>query len=167
MLLLMRNNYYDSIAQGYEELHREEQQAKLALIKKHLSVKPTDLLLDVGCGTGITSNFDCVVVGIDPAIQLLKRAPLRLKVQGEAEHLPFKDKTFDLVVSVTAIQNFHHIEHGLREIRRVGRGEYVLTFLKKSPKREAIVAHIQQLFRVKETIEEEKDMLLFCSHDNS
>jgi ubiquinone/menaquinone biosynthesis C-methylase UbiE len=154
--------YYDAISSGYEELHREEQEKKLALIKKHLKVKREDTLLDVGCGTGITSKFDCTVIGLDPAIKLLGRAPLPLRVQGEAEHLPFKDRSFDIVSSVTAIQNFHDIEAGLREILRVGRGKYALTFLKKSAKRERIASLIRRLFRVEEELEEEKDMIFIC-----
>ena len=47
-------NYYDKIAKGYEELHKEEQLKKIKLIKTILKVNPTDKLLDVGCGTGLT-----------------------------------------------------------------------------------------------------------------
>ncbi len=155
-------HYYDTIAEGYEELHRGEQEKKLALIKQHIKVKKTDLLLDVGCGTGVTSNFDCRVVGVDPTIKLLERCPLPLKVQGEAEHLPFKDKAFDIVSSVTAIQNFHDIEQGLKEIRRVGKGRYILTFLKKSEKRNKIIALIRKHFVVEQEIDEEKDCIFFC-----
>ena len=158
----MDYNYYDAISSGYEELHREEQERKLAIIKTHIKVKKTDLLLDVGCGTGVTSKFDCKIIGIDPAIKLLERCWLPLKVQGEAEHLPFKDHCFDIVSSVTAIQNFHDIEQGLQEILRVGKGRYVLTFLKKSQKRDEIVVLIRRLFRVEKEIEEEKDIIFIC-----
>lgn len=156
-------SYYNTLSPGYEELHREEQEKKLAIIKQHITIKKFDLLLDVGCGTGITSRFDCRVVGVDPAIKLLERAPLLLRVQGEAEHLPFKDNVFDIVCSVTAIQNFHDIEQGLKEIRRVGKGTYVLTFLKKSPKQERITKYIKRLFTVERKIEEEKDVIFVCA----
>ena len=85
--------YYDEIAEGYEELHREEQLQKVALIKQHLSIKKDDMLLDVGCGTGITTQLgDCRKFGLDPAIKLLQRAKGALFVNGEAEHIPFKDR---------------------------------------------------------------------------
>ena len=47
-------NYYDEISEGYEELHKEEQEKKIELIKQHLKVNPEEKLLDVGCGTGLT-----------------------------------------------------------------------------------------------------------------
>ena len=47
--------YYDEIASGYEELHSEEQLAKIGLIKDHFRVTVKDKLLDVGCGTGVVS----------------------------------------------------------------------------------------------------------------
>lgn len=158
-----RDTYYDSIAQGYEELHQEEQLRKMALIKAELDIKPDDLLLDVGCGTGLTCDFPCRVIGLDPAIQLLKRAPPDLKVvQGEAEHIPFADDTFDIVSSVTAIQNFYDIKAGLEDIRRVGKDRFVLTFLAKSSKRDFIESQIQELFVVEKRIEERHDVIFLC-----
>ncbi len=160
---MARDAYYDSIAQGYEELHREEQLRKMALIKADMDIRPDDLLLDVGCGTGLTCDFPCRVIGLDPAIALLKRAPKDLPVvQAEAEHIPFKDNSFDIVSSVTAIQNFHDIRAGLEEIRRVGKDRFVLTFLAASPKKDSIERLIRKFFIVDKRIEERHDIIFFC-----
>ena len=118
--------YYDHIAAGYEELHREEQEKKIALVKKFVKAKEADLLLDVGCGTGITSNFPCRVVGIDPSEKLLERfkAPLAKKAEAvlaAAEDIPFRAEYFDIVISITALQNFDDAEQGLKEMHRVGK----------------------------------------------
>jgi ubiquinone/menaquinone biosynthesis C-methylase UbiE len=159
-------DYYDQISEGYEELHKAEQEAKLSIIKANISIKPDDMLLDVGCGTGITSQFSgCVVVGADPAFNLLKKSKkngLKNKVCAEAEHLPFKDNEFDVVVSVTAIQNFHDLEKGLKEIKRVGKKTFALTFLKRSQKKDEIKEKIRKIFKVDKVIEEDKDIIIIA-----
>ncbi len=163
-----KKTYYDSISEGYEELHKDEQEAKLRLIKANISVKASDKLLDVGCGTGITSQFSeygCFVVGADPSIKLLQKAEkngLKNRVCAEAEHLPFKDDSFDIVISVTAIQNFHDIEKSLKEIRRVGKDRFALSFLKRSSKKDIITENIKKLFKVVKEIEEEKDIIFIA-----
>lgn len=169
VLFLPMQTYYDQISEGYEELHREEQLAKLALVTRwltaHRPIQPTDLLLDVACGTGLTSQFPCRVVGLDPAINLLKRGNLPpQKVLGEAEHLPFADGMFDIVSSITALQNFHDPLLGLREIKRVGKPDalYLISFLKRSSKSPQLTRLIVDTFTVLEHLEEEKDYLYFC-----
>jgi ubiquinone/menaquinone biosynthesis C-methylase UbiE len=155
--------YYDDIAEGYEELHLEEQLKKIALIKHYLNPKPTDKLLDVGCGTGITTEpWFCIRYGIDPAKKLIARARQKDKITykvAPAENIPFPDNLFDWVISITAIQNFEDIEKGLTEIKRVGNDKFILTALKRSPKIKKITELINKYFKVKETIEEDKDLI--------
>lgn len=122
--------YYNKIAKGYNELHREEQLNKIKIIKQHLK-KPYGLTLDIGAGTGISSEpFNAIA--LDPSIEMLRqyKGP---KVVAKAESLPFKDNTFDTVVSVTAL---HHTNIGesLKEIKRVSKKgtQLAITLLKKS-----------------------------------
>ena len=169
-------NYYDGIAKGYDRLHGEEQLTKLELIGREINtdstlkdfIKPTYKLLDVGCGTGISTAFFKVKdrVGVDPSKELIKIAikncpTCEFKVET-AEKLSFKDKQFEVVISLTAIQNFDDITTGLDEIRRVGKKYYILTFLKKSAKHSQIDTSIRLKFDVIKKIEEEKDIIYFC-----
>jgi ubiquinone/menaquinone biosynthesis C-methylase UbiE len=158
--------YYDEISEGYEELHKEEQLKKVELIKKHLKLKVSDKLLDVGCGTGLTTEpWNCKRYGVDPAPKLLEKAKCKDSIEyklAPAENIPYEDNYFDVVISVTAIQNFQDIEKGLSEIKRVGKGKFVLSFLKKSAKKEVIDKLIRKLFKVDNMIEEEKDFIYFC-----
>ena len=158
-------NYYDSIATGYEELHKEEQLKKIEIIKKYLKVKKTDKLLDVGCGTGLTTEpWDCKRFGIDPSKKLLERARQKGEIEyklAPVEKIPYSDNYFDIVISITAIQNFEDVSKGLKEIKRVGKDEFVLSFLKRSSKKVVIESKIKKLFNVKEVIEEKKDLIYF------
>jgi demethylmenaquinone methyltransferase/2-methoxy-6-polyprenyl-1,4-benzoquinol methylase len=154
--------YYDQISKSYNELHGQEQLNKLRIIKENLDIRKDNLLLDVGCGTGISSQFDCNVISLDPSIQLLNFNKNKNKFLGIAEKLPFKDNTFDIVVSMTAIHNFKDIEKSLKEMKRVGKGEFVFSILKKSDKFNKIEKLIKKHFKINKLIEEEKDVIFFC-----
>ena len=159
----MVNTYYDQISEGYEELHREEQEKKMNIILSLVKVKPKDSLLDVGCGTGITAiPWKCKRTGIDPAKKLLAKAHEKEQINyvlAAAEKIPFPDHSFDIVTSVTAIQNFSDIKKGLSEIKRIGKEKFVLTYLKKSSKAKIIETLINKIFKVTLRIEEEKDII--------
>jgi ubiquinone/menaquinone biosynthesis C-methylase UbiE len=158
--------YYDDISEGYEELHGEEQLKKIELIKQYFHPNKTDKLLDVGCGTGLTTEpWDCKRHGIDPAKKLIARARLQAKIEykiAPAEDIPYPDNYFDHVVSITAIQNFDDIKQGLNQIKRVGKKSFVLSALKKSKKMDKIKELVYEIFNVKREIEEDKDLIFFC-----
>ena len=48
------------------------------------------------------------------------------------------------------------------EIKRVGKDRFVLSFLKRSDKKEIIDKLIRRIFKVREVIEEDKDLIYFC-----
>ena len=155
--------YYDEISKGYDNLHREEQLKKMRLIAKSVKVLPSDRLLDVGCGSGIsTIYFKCEATGIDSSNELIKLARnykyARFLV-GRAENLPFPDKTFDIVISITAIHNFTDINKALGEMKRVGKNRYVISVLKKCKDFEAIESKIKKRFKIQDILEDEKDRI--------
>jgi len=156
-------DYCNSISRSYNKLYREEQLNKIRIIKNNLKLKKQDFLMDVGCGTGIfAEEFNCVKVGVDPAINLLNQGKNALYIQAYAENLQFKDNSFDVVISVTAIHNFKNIKRGLEEIKRVSRKNVVLSILKKSAKINEIKDNIQKLFKITKTIEENQDIIFFA-----
>ena len=176
-------NYYDAIASGYDKLHEEEQLKKLRVIKEQLNnkndnndigdnrlrdfIKPEYSLLDVGCGSGISTRFFEVEKreGIDPSTELIKIAvhkdPKGKYLVSKAENMPFLKKEFDIIISLTAIQNFDDIEKGLLRIKYAGH-RFILTFLKKTEKRKIIENIIEEKFHVLKKIEEDKDIIYFC-----
>ncbi len=153
--------YYDEIAASYEKLHGEEQLQKAKIILQNLKIKPTDSLLDVGCGTAsYLSIFPCKKTGIDPSKELLKQATIPV-IQGTAEALPFADNSFDIVISLTAI---HHAnpKKAVAEMFRVAKRDIVISVLKKSVNFKAIEAEIRK-HRPFKIVEESHDIIFFCS----
>lgn len=154
--------YYDYVAEGYDELHKEEQLRKLKVIVDNLEIGPSDRVLDVGCGPGFAAELmDANITGIDPSEELLKRCPFKA-VKGRAEELPFPDNAFDVVISVTAIHNFEFIGKGLQEMKRVGKHRFVFSVLKKAKRFYDINTHIRRIFKVIKTIDEGTDLIYFC-----
>ena len=154
-------DYYSSIAKGYDELHKEEQLKKLQIIAKH--IKPKGLLLDIGAGTGIsTSFFKVKAVALEPSEEMLKQYKGE-KVIGKAESIPFPDKSFNTIISITAL---HHadIEKAIKEIRRVSKDNciYAFTILKKAANAIEIKKALKKAFNLKE-LDEEKDYILVSS----
>src|SRR3989338_7223005 len=148
-------DYYTSISRGYNELHMEEQLSKISIIKDNIKIGRSSKILDVGCGTGISSDFGCFVVGIDPSIGLLTQNK-NTKLLGIAEYLPFRDNSFDFVISVTAVHSFNDIEKSISEMKRVGKKNFVFSILRRSKKSGLIRDLILKNFRVLKIIEEEK-----------
>ena len=158
-------DYYNEISKGYDELYKDEQLSKISLIKKYIKINKNTKILDVGCGTGISSDFECFVVGIDPSIELLKQNK-RIWLLGTAESIPFKDSSFDYVISVTAMHNFDNIKKSLMEMKRVGKDKFVFSILKKSKKFGYIKWLIEENFEVEEIVDEDKDTMFFCKNRN-
>lgn len=164
-------DYYNGISQGYDELYKEEQLDKLNFIKNNFDSKfkisLDDSLLDVGCGTGVSTDFfKCVVKkGFDPASKMIDVAisnydDCEFKV-GFVEEIPFSEK-FDVVISLTAAQNFSDVSKGFLEIRRVCNDRLIVTFLKNSSKKDEIINAITENFNVYRTLEHSKDLVVFA-----
>ena len=75
---------YDEIALSYNKLHKEEQLKKLKIISKILKVKKENFLLDLGAGTGISTNyFKCKSFGIEEPTNFPTRASFtKIVVRG-------------------------------------------------------------------------------------
>jgi len=151
---------YKYIAKSYNELHKEEQLKKLKIIKENIKINSKTTLLDIGCGTGIsTESFKCKAKGIDPSKEMISIAKNKNLIHGYAEKLPFKNKSFDVIVSVTAIHNFKDQEKALDEMLRIGKKTIVITLLKKAQKYKKIKDLIYKKLKNVKEIDEEKDTI--------
>jgi ubiquinone/menaquinone biosynthesis C-methylase UbiE len=122
---------FDARAVGYERgwlgrLHHDiaDRTTDLALSTDPNATR----LLDIGCGTGyllrsLAGRYPDAdeLTGVDPAPSMIEIATasaederLRFSV-GVAEHLPYPNGTFDLVVSTTSFDHWSDQQAGLRE----------------------------------------------------
>jgi len=164
-----KHGYYDGIAEGYDELHGAEQLNKVNIIKQHIEVSKNTRILDIGCGTGISCDFECGCVGIDPSVELIKIArkkddnPDHHYIVGKAEDLPrlkFKDKEFDYVLCVSAIHHVENLGSVFKECKRIGK-ECVFTVRKNSQIKARIMETLKKTYTITKEIEEDKDVILF------
>ena len=121
--------HFDEMSSDYSNtLGKYTEPMNYALIKE-LDGKNFKTLLDLGCGNGtflsmVLNKFDVEVSGIDISPGMIEKSKelldgrADLKV-GDSEHLPWNDKSFDVV---TCSASFHHYpgpELVLKEMKRV------------------------------------------------
>ncbi len=102
------------------------------MMAEHYGLKAGDKILDVGCGKGfLLYDFTKVVPGIEVfgldiseyAVENAKEE-IKDRIQvGNAISLPYPDRHFDLVISLTTLHNLHNydLDKALREFERVGK----------------------------------------------
>jgi SAM-dependent methyltransferase len=94
-----------------------------------LAVRPGDRVLEIGCGAGniLAQIPSARRFGIDLAESLLAKAARRLMkrgglVQGDAEHLPFRDRAWERVYCSEVLEHIPSPGVALAEMRRIVTG---------------------------------------------
>jgi len=158
--------YYNAIAGGYDVLYREEQLKKWEAAKRLIEFSGKDLVLDVGCGTGfITAEIAKLVkevVAIDISDKMIDNAICAKNIKylvASAEKLPFKDKSFDKVISFTVLQDIENKDDALKEMGRVCKNTLLITVQKRGKNFLDIQNLISKYFKIKDYAEEEKDFI--------
>lgn len=113
-------------------------QPVIPTFQEYWKLDKTNTVLDVGCAKGFMLHDltelipDITVKGIDISRYAIENAidDIRPHVQvANATHLPFADKSFDVVISINTIHNLEREECGkaLCEIERVSCGSSFIT----------------------------------------
>jgi demethylmenaquinone methyltransferase / 2-methoxy-6-polyprenyl-1,4-benzoquinol methylase len=124
---------FDGVAQRYDltntVLSMGQDRGWRRATRVALGLRPGERVLDVGAGTGISTEelarSGAFAVGADLSVGMLqvgrrarRSVPL---VAGDALHLPFPDESFDAVTISFALRNVTDVAAGLRELARVTR----------------------------------------------
>jgi len=118
---------------GKEE--RGNLQTNLEFLAQTNVLKPSDKILEVGCGIGSVvfelnkQGYDMTGTDISNAAivyGLKKYGDIRLEVQA-AETLPYEDESFDVVLSFDLFEHIAQVDRHVSEVRRVLRsgGSYL------------------------------------------
>ncbi|MDO8655697.1 MAG: class I SAM-dependent methyltransferase [Nanoarchaeota archaeon] len=102
-------------------------------ILRELKNKKGISVLDISCGTGQLlhslhqqSDGNIHLIGVDISKDMLRAARTKLPrsvtlYHADVHHLPFKDNTFDYVLSTEAFHHYYDQEKALQEMKRVAK----------------------------------------------
>jgi SAM-dependent methyltransferase len=123
---------YDRIGRGYATT-RVPEPSWVAQIDAALAGAAT--VLNVGAGTGNYEPLDRSVVALEPSRRMIdQRTNPHPAVQGAAEHLPFRDRSFDATLGTLTVHHWSDVAAGLAELRRVSQRQVLVVY-------EPLVAH--------------------------
>ena len=122
---------------GYQ-YHPRFWQPVVPTFREYYGLNKESRMLDVGCGKGfMLYDFAQIipgmcVCGIDVSEYAIAHAIEGMKPYvkvADARLLPFKDQSFDLVISINTIHNLEieELKQALREIQRVSKGHSFIT----------------------------------------
>jgi len=144
--------HYDQQAIVYDVQYLGEQNAKIEYALSSTELKPNEVVLDLGCGTGfLFQHIDKsirLLVGLDISSKALREAKKRTKnlsntelIRADADNTPFPDHIFDRVFAVTVLQNMPDPIKTISEMKRIGKPQatFSVTGLKKKFTQESFV----------------------------
>ena len=155
---------YNSTSSFYDDRYKKIQNDKYTLQFKNTDFR-YKTLLDAGCGTGLlyeyisnlkfdNLNKELRYIGLDISWKMLvefykktKRTSYRGNgnlILGDIENLPFRDAKFNLIFSITSLQNLQDLKKGLKELVRIGKEDAALklSILRKQLKLEEVITYL-------------------------
>ncbi len=125
------------------EIHSKKVIERAERLLDLIDIKPDQSFLEIGCGSGAASKhiykkYRVKLVGTDVDENQIKLAKKSIKdlnnitfLVSDSTNLPFKDKSFDIVLSINVLHHIYNWMDALKEINRVlkNNGYFVLADL--------------------------------------
>ena len=119
------------ILNAYERVPKGLELEIICTIKERLKIKPSDRVLDLGCGAGLFGKHigECDYIGVDyslPQIKKLLSLVGRPALVCQANNLPFKDNYFDKIICYGVFFYFNNKRYAnevMEEMQRVCKPE--------------------------------------------
>ena len=180
-------NKYNSTSHFYDKRYSEIQKLKYTLILKENKIEDQKFL-DVGCGTGILYEFlkdsDIVKgihahIAIDISLKMLKDFADKFKektegqvvnnvslIMADMENLPIRENIFDLMFSITSLQNLPSYQDGITEMIRIAKKDITLniSILNKNLEKKKFKDFLESKFQEIKIIDEclTEDIIFQC-----
>lgn len=121
-----QQSIYDEIGEGYRQRRQPDPRFE-RLIRDAIGAATS--VCNVGAGTGSYEPCDSDVVAVEPSLTMIRQRPNQANVvQAVAEHLPFRDKAFDVAMTILSVHHWQDPIAGLREMVRIAPRQVVFTF---------------------------------------
>lgn len=110
------------VSAGYDDLTYAEWQKLTGYFIEKIKIKPTDDVLEVGCGSGAFLNEIKEVGSLsgidyaDDAIDKIKQVVEGTFYVSEASNIPFKNNTFDIILSFGVFFYFNNYDYAISAI---------------------------------------------------
>lgn len=105
-------------------------------------------VLEVGCGRGylaniMSKNHDVTACDIVIPKELSRKFPKVNFVQGNIQSLPFKDNSFDTVVTTHTLEHVQNLPAAIAELRRIAKKELIIVVPRQRPYKYTFSLHTQ------------------------
>jgi len=125
---------YDSTADKYDSRYRNIQKRKYLEVFTHHKIAESELIIDVGGGTGLLVEFlpkhQTNIIVCDISIEMLKIGKKKFSsgnfVCADSEHLPFRSNSTNMITCFSLLQNLQDPYNTLKESFKALKEEGIL-----------------------------------------